>query len=287
MHRQAGVKVVVAPSASECGLTLLLIMPNEYYLPEHIERMETYLRRYIKATTVESRLIHMASDYLSLHMNIQLNRNEVQVDLMQLEQGLTRIAMPWKLKFRELLEKHFAEDSFETWERYSKAFNRDYRSRTHPRFAVRDVRNIEQLLRDQKDLFDLWGPFHEDEDYFRLQYYSLNRSFLNELMPYLQNLDLCVLQEIDSDLDVDGQRVYIKSFAVRNNSTQSLPIKQIKTLLLDTILALRNGDVENDYLHQLLPLTGLSWREIDVFRGYRNYYFQLGSPSPKNGWPIL
>ncbi|PLY05832.1 MAG: NAD-glutamate dehydrogenase, partial [Desulfuromonas sp.] len=26
----------------------------------------------------------------------------------------------------------------------------------------------------------------------------------------------------------------------------------------------------------LLP-TGLSWREIDVFRGYRNYYFQLGS----------
>jgi glutamate dehydrogenase len=155
MHRQAGVKVVIAPSASECGLTFLLIMPNEYYLPEHIERMETYLRRYLKATTVESRLIHMASDYLSLHVNLQLNRKEVQVDLMQLEQGLTRIAMPWKLKFRELLEKHFAEDSFETWERYSKAFNKDYRSRTHPRFAVRDVSNIEQLLRDQKDAFDL------------------------------------------------------------------------------------------------------------------------------------
>jgi glutamate dehydrogenase len=281
MHRQAGVKVVIAPSASECGLTFLLIMPNEYYLPEHIERMETYLRRYLKATTVESRLIHMASDYLSLHVNLQLNRKEVQVDLMQLEQGLTRIAMPWKLKFRELLEKHFAEDSFETWERYSKAFNKDYRSRTHPRFAVRDVSNIEQLLRDQKDAFDLWGPFHEDEDYFRLQYYSLHRSFLNELMPYLQNLDLCVLQEIDSDLDVDGQRVFIKSFAVRNNSSESLPIKQIKPLLLDTILALRSGDVENDYLHQLLPLTGLSWREIDVFRGYRNYYFQLGSPFSK------
>ncbi len=132
MHRQAGVKVVVAPSASETGLTLLLIMPNEYYLPEHIERMEIYLRRYLKATAVESRLIHLASDYLSLHVNLQMDRKEVQLDLQQLEQGLTRITMPWKLKFRELLEKHFADDSFETWERYSKAFNKDYRSRTHP-----------------------------------------------------------------------------------------------------------------------------------------------------------
>lgn len=281
MHRQAGVKVVVAPSASETGLTLLLIMPNEYYLPEHIERMEIYLRRYLKATAVESRLIHLASDYLSLHVNLQMDRKEVQLDLQQLEQGLTRITMPWKLKFRELLEKHFADDSFETWERYSKAFNKDYRSRTHPRFAVRDVRNIEQLLRVRSDAFDLWGPFYEDRDYYLLQYYSLQRSFLNELMPYLQNLDLCVLQEIDSDLDVNGERVYIKSFAVRSNSPESLPVKEIKPLLLDTLMALRKGDVENDYLHQLLPLTGLSWREIDVFRGYRNYYFQLGSPFSK------
>lgn len=281
MHRQAGVKVVIAPSASETGLTLLTIMPNDYYLPEHIERMEIYLRRYLRAVTVESRLIHMASDYLSLHFNVQLKRKQAQINLVQLEQGLTRIAMPWKLKFRELLEKQFVEHSFEIWERYSKAFNKDYRARTHPRFAVRDVRNIEQLLREGKDAFDLWGPFREDDHYFRLQYYSLKRSVLNDLMPFLQNLGLCVLHEIDSDLDVDGQRVYIKSFAVRSNSAESLPIKEVKPLLLDTLLALCNGDVENDYLHQLLLLTGLSWREIDVFRGYRNYYFQLGSPFTK------
>lgn len=30
-------------------------------------------------------------------------------------------------------------------------------------------------------------------------------------------------------------------------------------------------------MNGLLLLTGLSWREIDVFRAYRNYYFQLGS----------
>ncbi len=281
MHRQAGVKVVVAPSAAEAALTLLLIMPNDYYLPEHIERMEIYLRRYFKAVTVESRLIHLASDYLSLHVNMQLQKKEVKIDLVQLEQGLTRVTMPWKLKFRALLEKNFSGDTFSTWERYSKAFNKDYRARTHPRFAVRDVRNIEKLLQNKQDSFDLWGPFHEEDDYYRLQYYSFGRSYLNDLMPFLQNLDLCVLHEIDSDLEVDSEQVFIKSFAIKPNATNSLPFKQIKPLLLETLRALQNNEVENDYLHRLQLLTGLSWREIDVFRGYRSYYFQLGSPFTK------
>ena len=281
MHRQAGVKVIVAPSAAEAALTLMLIMPNDYYLPEHIERMEIYLRRYFKATAVESRLIHLASDYLSLHVDLQLQKKEVKIDLAQLEQGLTRVTMPWKLKFRALLEKSLPENSFPVWERYSKAFNKNYRARTHPRFAVRDVHNIEKLLRDRQDSFDLWGPFHEDDDYYRLQYYSFSRSYLNDLMPFLQNLDLCVLHEVDSDLEVGSEQIFIKSFAIKPAAINSLPIKQIKPLLLETLLALRNGDVENDYLHRLQPLTGLSWREIDVFRGYRSYYFQLGSPFTK------
>ena len=281
MHRQAGVKVVVAPSAAETALTLMLIMPNDYYLPEHIERMEVYLRRYFRATSVELRLIHLASDYLSLHVNLQLNSKEVKIDLIQLEQGLTKVTMPWKLKFRALLEKDLADDSFSTWERYSKAFNKDYRDRTHPRFAVRDVKNIEKLLRDRQKSFDLWGPVHEEDDYYRLQYYSFTRSYLNDLMPFLQNLDLCVLHEIDSDLTVDSEQVFIKSFAIKPNAVNSLPFKQIKPLLLDTLRALRNNEVENDYLHRLQLLTGLSWREIDVFRGYRSYYFQLGNPFSK------
>ncbi len=281
MHRQAGVKVVVAPSMSASNLTLLLIMPNEYYSLEHIARMETYLRRYFRAVSSDSKMIHLSNDYLSLHFNLKLKADQVKIELLQLEQGLTRLALPWKLKFRDLLEKNYVADSFDIWERYIKTFHRDYRSRTHPRFAVRDVRNIEILLREQQDLFDLWGPFHDQEDYFRLQYYSMQKSYLNDLMPFLENLDLCVIEEVDFTLEIEEKRVYIKSFAVRANSSESLPFKEIKPLLLETLQAMNSREVENDYLHRLLPLTGLSWRQIDVFRGYRNYYFQLGAPFTK------
>ncbi len=279
MHRQAGVKVVVAPGASEQGLTLLLIMPNEYYLPENIERMEAYLRRYFKALAVETRLIHLASDYLSLHANMILKAKEVEIDLLQLETGLTRLAMPWKQKFRRLLEKSQPESAEQIWRDYRDAFDQDYRARTHPRFAVRDTLNLECLRRNRADLFDLWGPFHDQGDYYRLQYYSLDRHYLNDLMPFLQNLSLRVLYEVDSDLRVADQSVYVKSFAIKFES--AFDFQQLKPLLIDNLTALCSGQVENDLLHQLLLPTGLSWHEIDVFRAYRNYYFQLGCPFTK------
>ncbi len=279
MHRQAGVKVVVAPGASEQGLTLLLIMPNEYYLPENIERMEAYLRRYFKALTVETRLIHLASDYLSLHANMILKGKEVEIDILQLETGLTRLAMPWKQKFRRLLEKSLPDSGEKVWADYRDAFDQDYRARTHPRFAVRDVVNLETLRSLEVDIFDLWGPFHDQGDYYRLQYYSFDRHFLNDLMPFLQNLSLRVLYEVDTDLTVGGKAVYIKSFAI--NYQSELDYARLKPLLIDTLTALCSGRVENDLLHQLLLLTGLTWHEIDVFRAYRNYYFQLGCPFTK------
>ncbi len=121
----------------------------------------------------------------------------------------------------------------------------------------------------------------KEDDYYRLQYYSFSRSYLNELMPFLQNLDLCVLHEVDSDLKVGSEQIFIKSFAIKPNGASRVPFKEIKKQLLSTLLALRNHEVENDYLHRLQPLTGLTWKQIDVFRGYRNYYFQLGNPFTK------
>lgn len=281
LHRQAGIKVVVAPSMSELGLTLLLIMPKEFYTHEHLRRIDSYLERHFRATSVESRIIHLSVDYLSLHVNLRLRTSEVQIDLLRLEQGLTRLAQPWKLKFRHLLDKNFKDASGALWQRYNKVFHSDYRSRTHARFAVRDVRNIEKLLQQKKDVFDIWGPFPERGGLYRLQFYSQNESYLNDLMPYLENLNLCVLEEVDFTLVVDEQNIHIKSFAIRLECSDALPMDDLKGLLIDVLCALREGRVENDYLHRLLPLTGLDWQEIDVFRAYRSYYFQLGSPFTK------
>ena len=281
MHRQSGVKIVIAPNMSGAGLTLLLIMPRSFYSTARITRIENYLKRYFKAEAVDSHIIHLSTDYLSVHVGLRVPQRSLSIDTIQLEHGLTRLALPWSRKFRQLLEHDSELASQQLYRRYHNAFDADYKTRLHPRFAVRDVSNIEKVLSRDQSCFDLWGPFEGDERFYRLQYYKKTRSYLNNLMPYLENLGLIVIEEVDYLVRPTGEDVFIKSFAIRPNSENALPMSQIKPLLLETLDALERGRVENDYLHGLLLLTGLNWQEVDVFRAYRNYYFQLGTTFTK------
>jgi glutamate dehydrogenase len=159
-------------------------------------------------------------------------------------------------------------------------FPEEYQHLIHPRFAIRDLVNIRAMLQSGQDGFDLWGPFGSEEHHFRLQFYSLKSSYLNDLMPCLDNFHLKVIDEVDFLLPVENQNIYIKSFSVRSGASgQSLG--SIRESLLTAMTAMRQGLLENDPLNKLVVLTRLDWRQVDLFRAYRNYYFQLGSPYTK------
>jgi glutamate dehydrogenase len=236
----------------------------------------------LSAEHVSSRVIHFYSDYVSLHFRIVLPGDQVRIDVDALQKVLTDLSRPWEEKLRLLLlrgdERHLGA---KLWNRYANVFPHEYKDLIHPRFAVRDVRAIEQVLTSGEDFFDLWGPFQERHEFYRLQFYSLKESYLNELMPFLENVLLAVVDEVDSIVEVEGKTVYIKSFAVRNNHPLAKPLTSQRDNLLEILRGLRKGTIEDDYLNRLMVLTGLDWQEIDVFRAYRNYYFQLGNPFTK------
>ncbi|MEJ2201408.1 MAG: NAD-glutamate dehydrogenase, partial [Desulfuromonadaceae bacterium] len=281
VSRANEIRLVATSSLAVRGLTLFLLMPQNFYAPVRMPRIEAYLRRYFSALQIESKIIHIADDYTIHHVSLIPGSDRVALDLGRLEQGLTRIARPWDIRLQDLLDRAFGKaEGLTVWHRYGAGFSRNYRTLVHPRFALRDIRQLERVLASGDEMFDLWGPFNGHEKHYRLQFYSLRRSYLNEMMPLLENLNLTVIEEVDFDLQVDGQSVYLKSFSIRSCPGGG-ELSEQRGLLLQALGALRRGEVENDYLNRLLVLTGLSWREIDVFRGYRNYYFQLGSPYTK------
>lgn len=282
LYREGAVKAVISPSLSVHGITLLLILPREFYDPEHFDRLEAYIRRFFRAEQAVSHIIHLSADYLSLHVTVSPVDREAPVNLARMEHGLTEIARPWDKKLRVLLERQFGEELGESlFERYIPGFANDYRTLLHPRFALRDIQGMEEVRRDGSEYFSLWGPFHNNEAYYRLQFYSRSETYLNELMPLLENMHLCVIDEFDFVVKPDGEVYYIKSFAVRCTDPKALPLAEIREKFLQMLIALRRGRVENDNLNRLLVLTGLDWKEIDVFRGYRNYNHQLGSTFTK------
>ncbi len=282
LQRQQSVKLVVTRSLSLRGVTLLVIMPRDYYNRDSVRRMESYLGRFLSAEHVSSRVIHFYSEYVSLHFRVSPNSDRIRIDVDALEKVLTDLSRPWDEKLRLLLLRG-ATDGSDTllWHRYANAFPHEYKDLIHPRFAVRDVRVIEQVLKSGEESFDLWGPFKELQEFYRLQFYSLKESYLNELMPFLENLNLTVIDEVDFNIEIEERSVYVKSFTVRSNHPEAKPLATQRNKLLEILVGLRNGSIEDDYLNRLMVLTGLDWREIDVFRAYRNYYFQLGNPFTK------
>ena len=283
IYRHGAVKVVVTGSLAVHGLTLLLIMPREFYGSENLARIEKYLGRVMQADDLVSRVIHISDDYLSLHISARPNPDLLHVDQRRVERGLTRLVEPWEQRLRRQLRRVYGETGGrQRWQRYGEGFSKEYRTLVHPRFAIRDLEMIEALLGKGEDRVDLWGPFPDPAgDFFRLQFYSLTEKYLNDLMPILENLALCVIDEVDFILDLESRPVYIKSFAVRGTPRERPNLAALRQHLLDGFLALHRGLAENDYLNRLLIPTGLDWKQIDVFRGYRNYYFQLGSPFTK------
>jgi glutamate dehydrogenase len=282
LQRQHAVKVMVTRSLSLRGVTLLMIMPREFYGSDAIPRLEAYLSRYLKAEHIDSQIMHFYSEYLSLHFRVVPRVSRLKIDVDALEKRLTELVRPWDERLRLLLDRsHGSREGMRLWKKFSPAFTPEYKALNHPRFAIRDVAAIEQLLSQGVEHFDLWGPFRERKEYFRLQFYSLEESCLNALMPYLENLSLTVVDEVDFKVEVDERTVYIKSFAIRNEHQYARPLHEQRQQLLDVLHGLWQGRIEDDYLNRLLVLTGLDWKQIDVFRAYRNYYFQLGNPFTK------
>lgn len=161
---------------------------------------------------------------------------------------------------------------------YEQGFSSEYRSLIPPRFAVRDVLRLEAVVRSGSETVDLCPPVAGfDETYYRVQIYSARERGLDEIMPFLQNLNLRVVDQIQFKVKLGGRRFFIRSFSVKStvNGVESLlPLKKPLLALLDALLS---GQAEDDALNGLILLTGLHWKEIDLFRAYRNYCFQLGS----------
>ena len=90
-----------------------------------------------------------------------------------------------------------------------------------------------------------------DEAHYRVQVYSARERGLDEIMPFLQNLNLRVIDQIQFKVELGGRRFFIRSFSVKptaNGVENLLPLKKPLLLLLDALLS---GQAEDDALNGL------------------------------------
>jgi glutamate dehydrogenase len=279
LTRPGKLKLLLLASASPDVFVLLGLQPKEWFREKNASELQSWLSRQLAATLESTHIIRGGTNYVGLCWTLVPLTDEVHLDLEELEKGLNRVVQFWEHRFRNLLERFAGKPAGTTIAtRYHQVFPPGYREWTPPGLAVRDALHLERVIDSGLDALELWTPSRDPAGpRHLLRLYSLRERFLDELLPLLENLGLRVADEVEFTIHLEERKLFIKSFSVRPASAQALPLMTLKDTLLEALQALLAHRVENDGLNGLLPLTGLSWLEIDVFRGYRNYYLQLGT----------
>jgi len=190
----------------------------------------------------------------------------------------------WLKTFHKMIRRLFDKPDSETlWLKYQAVFSTDYQSLMPPRYAISDIVSIETTLKTKKAQVGLIKPCTK-RNHYRLHFYSLEHRFLDEYFPIIGNLNLRVIDQVQFPLEVEGSKVFIKSFSITVDDYQYASFQVLRKPLLNMISALLDKKVENDPLNRLLILTGLLWQEIDVLRAYRNYYLQLADKTTRDSF---
>ena len=278
LKRQGLLKLLLLASPDPVAFVLLAIQPRNLFQEQNVPVLENWLLGQLHVSLVRTRIIGNGPDYIGLCWTLTPQEDEVHLDIEHLEKGLNRLSQFWEHRFRNLLRRVAGKPGLAFAVRYGAAFPPGFREMTPPGLAVRDALHMQQVMASGEDSLELWKPIRDPADprHF-LRLYSLQDRFLDELLPLLENLGLRVADYVQFALVLQGRTLFIKNFSVQSAGTKALPLLSLRQTLLEALLGLLSGQIENDGLNELLLLTGLAWPDIDVFRGYRNYFLQLGT----------
>jgi len=271
------IKLLLLASPDPETFVLLGLVPNAWPQESGLSGLGDWLARQIPAELCSTQTIKAAPDHTGLCWAFKPVGETVRLDLDRLEKGLDRLSQAWERRFRCFLRRTAGPKRGAALAgRYLPAFPLGYREATLPVLAGRDVLHLEQASASGAVGLELWQSKTAAKAHPVLRLYGGRGRFLDEILPILGALGLRVAGHMPFALELAGVRLGVNSFAVEPARPAALPLLAVKKTLLKTLAAVFDGRVENDGLNALLPLTGLGWQEIDLFRGYRNYYLQLG-----------
>ncbi|MDD5580089.1 MAG: NAD-glutamate dehydrogenase [Methylobacter sp.] len=274
LHRSKGIKLLILTSTSPDRISALIIVPQAFYKEELERVLQDFLSRELSCRLETSRKIIPGGNYVGFQWVLIPEKEAITINVYRLDGQLNRLARPWDISFQQLIERALGKQEGERlWQKYYAAFPAEYKTLISPRYAIKDILNLEKIISPSTQCISLLKPYRH-EAFYRLHFYSERERFLDEYIPVLENMHLRVMDQVQFPIAVRGGMRFIKSFTITAKK-QCASFTELKGRMLEAMQVILDGKVENDTLNKLLVLTGMDWKQIDVLRAYRNYYLQL------------
>ncbi|MBX2869645.1 MAG: NAD-glutamate dehydrogenase [Acidiferrobacterales bacterium] len=269
-----------------CGhfYSCLVYVPRELFNTELRKRIQMHLGARLGAREVTFNVRFSESILTQIHFTAFVDKPAKSKNVRsELEGEIQLMAQDWSEQLVETVQNLMPLDQanalLASWR---EGFSPNYRLDHSADTAARDIQLLEQY-----HVIDLGNPGVRGlitarvecvagEDASHLRLYSADQAMpLSDALPILDNMGLRVPGEHTYSIShADAQTYWINHFQIvgKNNKELSSNLKQV---IEDGFLAIWFGHCENDGFNELITLTGLSWRQVNVVRCFFRYLKQI------------
>ncbi|WP_081738112.1 NAD-glutamate dehydrogenase, partial [Arthrobacter sp. H41] len=201
-----------------------------------------------------------------------------------LEERLVRAARSWSEGITEVAHGRFPRESAERLAGlWAEAFPPSYRVDYEVEDALEDIERFESLDRSAGGApgMHIYVPASagdQREEDARLKLYLTESKSLTQILPFLHNLGLEVLDERPFEIQrADGEAYYLYDLGLKY--PHGVDPEATASLLKEAFAAAVVGHSESDAFNRLVLQEGLGWRRVLILRSYAKYMRQMGNTS--------
>ncbi|WP_028279449.1 NAD-glutamate dehydrogenase [Arthrobacter sp. H5] len=265
-------------------MSALVYLPRDRYTTSVRLRIEDELRRTFKAESIDYEARMSESALARLFFRIRLPKGEevVHIEAADLETRLVSAARSWSEGIDEVARSRFdrrtAEKMSTLW---AEAFPAGYRVDYEVEDALVDIERFAGYDRSETagpimHVYVPEGAGDALEEDARLKLYVTEPKSLSQILPFLHNLGLEVLDERPFEIErSDGREFFLYDLGLKYPSG----IDPLKTgpLLEESFAAAIEGASESDSFDRLVLRENLHWRQVVILRSYAKYIRQIGN----------
>ena len=286
-YNTAEVFVSVRRDALGRGVSIMVVLPRSRFSGSFRREFEAWLGRRYTAEILNYHLTMSEGDQARLHFYLGGPKAALaEVDAEELRATVADLTRSWFDELRDLLaETRPPDEATRLARHYASAFAPEYKAANEPRFAIRDIHELEAMRTEGRTESVLFFDDHFAGGKCELKVYIKHHQIiLSDFMPVLENCGLRVIAVSPFELREEGQEdSVIYSFDVQTSDGGQVDVAGRGRVLSEAILAVRAGDATNDRFNRLVQRTGMAWREIEVLRAYASYAFQIRAIPSRRG----
>lgn len=261
----------------------MIFIPRDRFNTENRERIQSILKRALKAERLDFAVQVSESNLARLHVILRSkDGSEPKFEVRDIEARIITAVRSWHDELKStLVQKHGELDGLRLAELYGKAFPVSYTEDVSPWVASFDVIKIAALGCDKGDLqMSLYRPRRRNvqEGMLRCKIFRYGRPLaLSKVLPMLAGLGLRVISERPYELQMSGNKnLWIQDLDMVPTVAGELDLDAVESKFQEAFKHIATGVAESDGLNRLVLAAHLNWRQVGMLRAYSKYLMQTG-----------